>query len=72
MNVLIMRAFVRLREVLETHKNLKCKLEDLERQVSRHDRRIAAVFDAIKALIKPGDPIRPRRIGFQAGKKRER
>lgn len=47
-NILIMRAFVRLREVLATHKELARQLEELEKTVSRHDKKITAVFEAIK------------------------
>lgn len=63
-NIAIMRAFVKLREVLLTHKGLNCKLEDLEKRFDRHDKEIKAIFEAIRHLmIEPDLP--KRRIGFQ-------
>lgn len=49
-NILIMRAFVRLRSLLATHKDLAVKLEALEK---RYDAQFKNVFDAIKALMGP-------------------
>ena len=63
-NIVIMRAFVRLRELLSTHKELAAKLEELERKYETHDRQIRSVFDAIRRLMQP--PQRARReIGFR-------
>ena len=62
-NIIIMRAFVRLREMLSAHRDVLRKLEDLERKYQGHDARITAVFDAIRKLVET--PPRPhRRIGF--------
>jgi hypothetical protein len=62
-NVEIMRAFVRLRQVLSTHKDMARKLDDLEKKMKVHDTQIQAVFDAIRELMKT--PEKPkRRIGF--------
>ena len=55
-NILIMRAFVHLRELMATHKDLAQKLDDLENKVSAHDERITVVFDVIKELLTPGAP----------------
>jgi hypothetical protein len=63
-NIQIMRAFVRLREILSTHKDLARKLEELEK---RYDSQFRVVFDAIRQLMAaPVDPPRPR-IGFHPG-----
>jgi hypothetical protein len=60
-NIAIMRAFVRLRELMLTHKDLAHRLDDLE---ERYDKRFQVVFDAIRKLLEP-EPARPkRRIGF--------
>ena len=59
-NVEIMRAFVRLREVLATHKDLARKLEALEK---KYDSQFRVVFDAIRQLMTPPEP-RKRKIGF--------
>ena len=60
-NVQIMRAFVKLREILGTHKDLARKLDELE---GRYDRQFAVVFDAIRQLMKPRPTGKKRRIGF--------
>ena len=59
-NVEIMRAFVRLRQLLATHADLARKLEALEK---KYDVQFKAVFDAIRELMTPPDPPK-RRIGF--------
>lgn len=65
-NIAIMRAFVRLREILSTHKELAHKLNQLEKKIEKHDTEIQAVFEAIRQLMAP--PEKPkRRIGFKMG-----
>ena len=60
-NIEIMRAFVRLREMVASHKELSKKLEELEK---KYDAQFKVVFDAIHALLEP--PKKPkRRIGFE-------
>lgn len=64
-NIQIMRAFVKLRELLNTHRELARKLEDLEK---KYDAQFKSVFDAIKALMNApdGDGGEPKRItGFK-------
>ena len=58
-----MRAFVRLREMIATHKQLARKLEDLERQLKDHDEQIQAIFEAIRQLMAPPESQK-KRIGF--------
>ena len=62
-SVHVVRAFVRLREVLATHKDLARKLEDLEK---KYDAQFRVVFDAIRQLMAPPPEPKKRRIGFQA------
>jgi hypothetical protein len=62
-NIEIMRAFVRLREILSTHADLAKKLENLER---KYDSQFKAVFDAIRQLMAPPVP-KKRPIGFHKG-----
>ncbi len=59
-NIEIMRAFVRLRELLTTHKDLARKLEDLEK---KYDAQFRGVFEAIRKLMAPPAP-KKRPIGF--------
>ena len=61
-NIAIMRAFVRLREIMAAHKDLARKLEELEK---KYDKQFAVVFDAIKQLMTPPEPPPKRRIGFR-------
>ncbi len=60
-NITIMRSFVKLREVLLTHKELAQKLEELERKYQLHETDIQVIFEAIRKLLEPPDePPRPR------------
>ncbi len=60
-NIAIMRAFVKLREVLLTHKELAEKLEGLERKYQLHEKDIQVIFEAIKKLLEPPpEPPKPR------------
>jgi len=62
-NIEIMRAFVRLREMLASNKELAAKLNELERKLSTHDQAIAGILDAIRQLMAPkAKTTRP--IGF--------
>ncbi len=63
-NIEIMRVFVRLREMLATHKELASKFEKLEKRLDVHDHKFQLVFEAIKALMKEEEKPK-RRIGFQ-------
>lgn len=60
-NIAIMRAFVKLREILATHKELVLKLDELE---EKYDTQFKVVFDALRQLMQPPQPPK-RRIGFQ-------
>ncbi len=59
-NISIMRAFVKLREIIASHKDLACKLNDLEK---KYDSQFRVVFDAIRKLMEPS-PKSKRKIGF--------
>ena len=62
-NIAIMRAFVKLRETLETNRELARKFAELEKHVGKHDVKIDAILEAIRQLMAP--PEKPRReIGF--------
>lgn len=62
-NIAIMRAFAKLREILATHKDLARKLEEMEK---KYDAQFRVVFDAIRRLLEPPVPSR-RRVGFVVG-----
>ncbi|MFA4981993.1 MAG: ORF6N domain-containing protein [Candidatus Omnitrophota bacterium] len=52
-NIAIMRAFVRLKTILSTHKELAHKLNELERKIEKHDGDISSIFEAIRQLMAP-------------------
>jgi hypothetical protein len=60
-NIAIMRAFVQLREMLASHKDLARKLEQMEK---KYDAQFKIVFDAIRELMTPPEAPPKRRIGF--------
>ena len=69
MNIAIMRTFVRMRKLLETHKELAAQLKKLESRLDKHDEAINTIFEAIRQLMQPPNPPR-RKIGFKIGKEK--
>lgn len=65
-NIAIMRAFVRLRELLASHKELARKLDEPEK---KYDEQFRVVFEAIRRLMAPDPAEPPRRFGFARGVK---
>jgi hypothetical protein len=64
MSVFVVRAFIRLREMLATNRQLAAKIDELENRRQTHDSAIRGLIRAIKDLSTPEQPVR-RRIGFQ-------
>jgi hypothetical protein len=65
MSVFVVRAFVRLRDMVRAHVEFARKLDALERKVASHDRDLRRVFAGLRRLLEP--PRRPQRqIGFRA------
>jgi hypothetical protein len=65
-NIEIMRAFVRLRKILASHTGLARKLEKLEK---KYDSQFRVVFEAIRQLMAPKEPLN-KKIGFELREKR--
>jgi hypothetical protein len=65
-SVFVVRAFVRLRRLLSSHRGLALRLMELERKIQGHDEQTQSVFDAIRQLMAP-PPAPRRRISFHAG-----
>jgi phage regulator Rha-like protein len=65
-NIAIMRAFVRLRKILASHRELARKLEELEK---KYDSQFKIVFDAIRQLMTAPEK-EPKKIGFHVREKR--
>jgi hypothetical protein len=62
-NIAIMRAFVKLRNLLSAHKALAPKLNELERKIENHDEHIKVIFNAIRQLVASPEP-KEKKIGF--------
>ena len=62
-NIEIMRAFVRLRQMMATHADLARRLDDLEK---KYDSQFRVVFDAIRELMAPPPEPPGKRIGFHS------
>ena len=63
-SVYVVRAFLKLRELMSAHPEIARKLSELERTVASHDVHIKTLFDAIRELMASPDS-RQRRIGFR-------
>ena len=63
-SVRVVRAFVRLREMVAANTQLAAKLEELERRFDSHDQAVANLFAALKQLLEPSEPTKRREIGF--------
>ena len=70
-NIAIMRAFVRLRQTLETNREFARNFSGLERRVGKHDEEIAAIIEAIRQLLARAEKPR-REIGFHVREKMPR
>ena len=69
MNILKIKTFIKLREIISTHKELAEKFKLLEMKVQKHDKEIHAVFEAIRQLL-PSEPEKTKPpIGFQVKEK---
>jgi hypothetical protein len=66
-NILIMRAFVKMRELMAGYKELTHKINQLERKYETHDGQIKLVFDAIRQLMEP-PPAPKKKFGFQTSR----
>jgi len=62
-NILIVRAFVRLREIISTHKKVEEKLREIDSNLKDHDEKILQIIQVINQLINPPEPAK-KKIGF--------
>ena len=67
-NIVIMRAFVQLRQMLESNDQLNRKFAAVIRRIAEHDKYFTVIFDELRKLTTP-QSLQRRRIGFAAGKK---
>jgi hypothetical protein len=71
-SVRVVRAFVRLREMVAANSQLAAKLQELERRLDSYDEGIANLFAALKQLLEPSEPTKRREIGFHVREKAAR
>jgi hypothetical protein len=70
-SIQIMRAFVRLRQILSTHEQFRRKLDAMERKLEDHDQNFAAVFEAIRQLMDAdAEEASKPRIGFETERRK--
>lgn len=63
-NIEIMRTFVRMRKLAFSNEELARKIDELDQRVSKHDKAIAEIIEAIRQLMAPSSPKEARPIGF--------
>ena len=68
-NIAIMRAFVKLRHILATHKELADRLVELERRMDKKDQEIIILFESIRRLMTPPEEKTKEKIGFHPYRK---
>jgi hypothetical protein len=70
-SIRVVRAFVRLREIISANAELAAKFAQLERRMDSHDEAIAQLFAAIRQLLAPA-PEKKREIGFHVRERQAR
>ena len=63
-NIAIMRAFVKLRQMISSHRELASKLNALEKRMDGHDQKVQELFTYIKNILEPTEEKPKRRMGF--------
>jgi hypothetical protein len=71
-SVRVVRAFVRLRQMVTANAQLAGKLEEFERRLDLHDEAIVDLFAALKRLLEPIEPQKKREIGFHVRERSSR
>lgn len=70
-SIYVVKVFVRLREIMNSHQDLARKLEELELRIQDHDEGIRSLFQAMRQLMAP-DPGKIRKIGFRPQESKNR
>jgi hypothetical protein len=69
-SIFVVRAFIRMREMLGAHKELAAKIAELDRRVGQHDESIRSLIQAIRQLMAPVE-VKTKRIGFKRDGERQ-
>ncbi|NQT35450.1 ORF6N domain-containing protein [bacterium] len=69
-SVFVVRAFVKLREMVATTRELEVKFKELEGRIESHDEQIQTLFTAIRQLMTPPEPEKKVKMGFDSGRKK--
>ena len=70
-SIFVVRAFVRLRQMLAPYKELMAKFNQLEKKLQTHDKQIIAIIEAIKLLMPPPQTKPKEPFGFHSRKKKK-
>jgi hypothetical protein len=62
-SIMIIKVFIRLKELISSHKGILYKIEELEQRIGRHDKEIQAILEAIRRLMREDEKPKGR-IGF--------
>lgn len=69
MSVFVVRAFIKMREMVIAHRELSKRVDELEKRLNVHDEQIQPILRAIRQLMAAPDKP-PKKIGFQLREKR--
>jgi len=68
-SIFVVRAFVKMRQLLVPYKEITKKIEQLEKKLQTHDMQIIDIVEAIKLLMPPPEPKTKEPFGFRSRKK---
>jgi hypothetical protein len=68
-SIFVVRAFVKMRQLLSPYKEIAKKIEQLEKKLQTHDKQIIAIVEAIRLLMPPPEPKQKEPFGFRSKKK---
>lgn len=65
MSILVVRAFIKLREMLQSHKDILQEIEKMKREQKKHGDKISAIIDVINKFMTPKSEPKKEKIGFR-------
>ncbi len=67
-SIFVVKAFIKIREILSTHKNIALKLKELEKRIDDSDSQVRVLLEAINEMLVPPEPPK-KEFGFRIGEK---